>query len=178
MPHLGAARHLIEQERDDVAGIHRGSFERDAEARLGEVASEDARVVAVTLHGARVARDAVPLQAERRLHQRSGKVHPGQGRAFPVRRLRGQPALAEDGNAKLRQVAQRRDETCCGDDVVDLEDERAAVGGALGVDPICRTRLFDRLDRRVQDHDPAGERPVFIWLDITRAHADQRARVH
>src|SRR2546430_1839348 len=95
VPPRGAGRPLMEQGGEAAAGFPRRSVERDAEARLGEVASEHARVVAVALHRARVARDAVPLQAERRLHQRAGKVHPGQGRAFPVRRLRGQPALAE-----------------------------------------------------------------------------------
>ena len=89
MPDFRAARHLIEQERHDVARVHRRSLELDAKARLGEVSREDARVVAVALHRARVARDAVPLQPERRLHQRPRKVHPGQRRALPVRRLRG-----------------------------------------------------------------------------------------
>src|SRR5437667_9345651 len=96
----------------------------------GDVAREDAAVVAVAVHSTGVARDAVLAETRRRLMDRAPEVHTGDRGALPERRLRRQLVPADCRDAELRKVLDRTGEARRRDDVVDLEDE-VALGVSL-----------------------------------------------
>src|SRR5207247_5815444 len=103
-----------------------------------------------SLHSAGVARDSVLAQSLRALHDRARKKDPRHRRALPERCLRREPALTERRDAEIGQVAQRGDETGCGDDVFDLEVEVVAVLRATGLDQVMARDALYRFDRRVE----------------------------
>ena len=116
---------------------------------------------------------AKPLRA---LHDRARKVEAGNRSALPERGLGRNPALPEGGHPQPGQIAQRRDEAGRRDDVVNLELKGAPVGGSSSLDCVSGSGALHALDRCVEDHDAAGQRPVLVRLHVTRTHADQRAR--
>src|SRR5438477_5520030 len=97
---------------------------------LRNLAREDASVVAMAVHPAGVARDAVLAKAGRRLVDRPAEIHPRDRRALPERSLRGELVAADGGDAEFRQIEDRTREAGRRDHVVDLEDQ---LGGALGL---------------------------------------------
>src|SRR5207248_5799406 len=99
--------------------------------------------------------------------------------ALPVRSLGGEPALAEGGDAQVRQVAQGRGEAGGGDHLVDLEGQpAAALARAPGQDPEARASPLHRLDRGIEHYHTAGQDVIFVGLEVAGAHAHQRVRVH
>src|SRR5439155_16359008 len=95
---------------------------------LSDVAGEDASVVAVTVHAAGVARQAVLAQTGRCLVDRPAEVHARDRRALPERRLRGELVAADGRDAELGEILDRAREPGRRDDIVDLED---VLDGAL-----------------------------------------------
>src|SRR5258708_17258854 len=113
-------------------------------------------------------------QALRALHDSPREVDPWYCRAFPERRLGRNAALAEGANSQLRQIAQRADEAGCRDHVVDLEGQRSPVARTLRLDAIALSSAFDTLDRRIEDDNAAGQRPILVRLHIASANTHQR----
>src|SRR5258708_6848868 len=116
-------------------------------------------------------------QALRALHDSPREVDPWYCRAFPERRLGRNAALAEGANSQLRQIAQRADEAGCRDHVVDLEGQRSPVDRTLRLDAIALSSAFDTLDRRIENDNAAGQRPIFVGLNVSSANTDKRSCV-
>src|SRR5260370_25207191 len=116
-------------------------------------------------------------QALRALHDRPREVDPWYCRAFPECRLGRNAALAEGADSKLRQIAQRANETGRRDHVVDIEGQRSPVARTLRLDAIALSSAFDTLDRRIENDNAAGQRPVFVALHISSANTDKRSCV-
>src|SRR5260370_31250512 len=116
-------------------------------------------------------------QALRALHNRPREVDPWYCRAFTEVGLGRNAALAEGANAKRRQIAQRADEAGCRDHVVDLEGQRSPVARTLRLDAIALSSAFDTLDRRIENDNAAGQRPIFIGLNVSSANTDKRSCV-
>src|ERR1700674_1910175 len=172
MPELRAVAHLLEQVGDDARRVEAHAGWGNAELRFGQVAGEDAGVIAIALNRAGVAWDAVLLEPRGALGDRSGEENAGPGRAFPEGRLGRKPALAEGRDPQRGQVAKRRDETGRGDDVVRRNGELAP-GRIPRANPITRAFLHDLFDGRVEKNDPARQRGVLVRLNIAGADADQ-----
>src|SRR5881396_2741774 len=96
------------------------------------MAGEDAGVVAITLDGAGVARNTVLLQSGRALVESARKKEAGNCRAFPERGLSGKLALAEGGNPKRGQVAQRAAEPGRGDHIIGRHGQLSTVRSVAG----------------------------------------------
>src|SRR3954469_13797752 len=88
-----------------------------------DLAGEDSPVVAVTIHAAGIARDAVLAEPRRGLVDGAAEVDPGNGRALPERGLCRELGRAPRRHAELCQVAYGTRESGRPDDVLDLEDE-------------------------------------------------------
>src|SRR5258708_33679913 len=116
-------------------------------------------------------------QALRALHDRDRKVDPWYCRAFPECRLGRNAALAEGANSKLRQIAERANEAGGRDHVVDLERQRSPVARTLRLDTIALSSAFDTLDRRIEDDNAAGQRPILVRLHIASTNTHQRSCV-
>src|SRR5260370_25550776 len=114
-------------------------------------------------------------QALRALHDSPREVDPWYCRAFPECRLGRHAALAEGADSKLRQIAQRANEAGCRDHVVDLERQRSPVARTLRLDTIALSSAFDTLDRRIENDNAAGQRPILIGLHIASANTHQRS---
>src|SRR6266850_8455253 len=118
---------------------------------------EDASVVPVAVHAARIARDPVLAKTGRRLMDRAAEVHAGDRRALPERGQRGKLVAADGRDAEFWQIQDRAREARRRDDVVDLEDE---LGGALRLARVNAEDVagpFDPLDRRIEDDHSARE---------------------
>ena len=85
VPQLGRVGRFLEQEIDDRARRDRLARDADPEVLFGERMREDARVVARTVDGARLAGDAVLLEARRALVDGAREVDAGHRGALPVR---------------------------------------------------------------------------------------------
>ena len=148
---------------------------------LGDVQRENARVVAKAVHRGRVGRRAVLPQPGRRRRRVAGEVDPRDGDAFPVRRLRRQPSVADRRDAQVGQVAERDAETRRRDDLVALEDELAVPRGAAHVDAIAARVTLDPLDRCVDDVAPGASAHVLVErLQVAKTQRREREhrRVH
>src|SRR5207302_2318917 len=97
MPQLRPAGQLAQEEGNDALGAKARARQAAGEAGLGQVAGQNAGVVAVALDGSGVGRYAVLSEAGEALRGGSREVDAGYGCAFPVRSLGGEPALAEGG---------------------------------------------------------------------------------
>src|SRR5947207_7368579 len=67
VPELGAVAQLVQQETHRLSGLQLRPRNGHTEPSVGQVAGEDAGVVAITLDGAGVARNTVLLQSGRAL---------------------------------------------------------------------------------------------------------------
>ena len=129
---LGRIGQLADDEVDHRVGRDRRPVHDLAEVAGGDVRGEDLGVVAGTVDGPRVGRDAVPLEALGPLADRPREPDPGHRRALPPGRL--------DGQLALHRTSRRRGPAGPGagvtkpgrrDDVVDVHgDVRAAVRAA------------------------------------------------
>src|ERR1700674_1301824 len=132
MPQLGAVARFGQEVRDYLFRVELAARKPHTEPPLRQMGGEHARIVSIALDSSRVAQDAVLLHALSALVDGAGEVNAWHCRALPERSLSRQPALAERGDAQLREVAQRRGETGRGDHVVDLKGEDRVVLGAAG----------------------------------------------
>src|SRR6202035_5947002 len=95
VPELGAVADLLEQGGEKSRGVEALARCRNAELRFGQMPGQHPRVVAVPLNRAGVARNPMLLQAGGTLGDGAGEEDARDGRAFPERGLRREPALAE-----------------------------------------------------------------------------------
>ena len=125
-PELGRDRQLVEQVRQHLLGLEHRPVEALAESRLGEVADENARVVAEAVDRRRVRPE--PLLAHPRIARRcvSGEVDAGHGDALERRRQRRDPPVGDSRKAERGQIQERRPEPRRHEHVVDLEEELPA----------------------------------------------------
>ena len=148
---------------------------------LGDVQRENSRVVAKAVHRGRVRSRTVLPHPGRSRGRVAGEVDPRDGDAFPVRRLRRQPSVADRRDAEVGQVAERNAEARRRDDVVALEDELAVPRRAAHVDAIAVGVTLDPLDRCVDDVAPGTSANVLVErLQVPKAQRREREhrRVH
>src|SRR5438477_3566858 len=176
MPQLRTVAGFCQQKPNYVVRREPTPLQPPSESRLSQVSREHTSVVSIALNLTGVAWDPVFAKPLVALHDGARKVEAGNRRALPERRLGRNPALSKGGDPEPGKIAQRRDEACRRDDVVDLELEGTPVCGASSLDCVSGSGALHALDRCVEDHDAAAERPVLVRLHITRAHADERAR--
>src|SRR6266571_4709703 len=108
---------------------------------------------------------------------RPAEIHTRDGGALPERSLRRQLVATDRGDAELGQIPYRAREPGRCDHVVDLEDELGRALRLARVYPEDLAGSLDPLDRRIENDHTTREDVILIRLHVSRADADERARV-
>src|SRR6185503_13100779 len=169
VPQLWRARQLGQEVAEHLVALQRRSRGVNAEIRAGDVPREDARVVAVAVHGAGAARDPVLLEPRRTARGGAREVDVGHADALEHGGLRWDLLATGAHDAELGKIAERRLEAGRRDHVVSLEHERSAAVAARGADAEPATGTRDFVDGRVHDHDATAQDVVLVGLHVPRA---------
>src|SRR5437867_2170350 len=140
----------------------------DGKVFFCEIACQHAGVVPEPSDPARVAWDAVLLQANRSLRHRPREEDPWDGGTLPERRQRREAILVECRQSQRTEVTEGRGEAGCGDDCVGVEDKFARPGGARSEDLVAGAGALDAACGGVQRDDPAPQRMVLIRQQVPR----------